>query len=86
MKNMVVDRYKFTPHEASEFIEAYGEGQKALEGAILNAGERTRIYSMIAQWEATWLPDGGILVKRYRHKKEVSIRHFGVEQCTRLRR
>lgn len=69
---IIVDRYTISAYEASELVEAYNGKQGALDGAIDLARERARLYFMPARWEATWLPDGSILVKRYRNKIEKS--------------
>ena len=76
----ICDRYKIPPGEARILIEAYGEGEKALEGAITYMRERVRLYAIPCRWEAQWLKDSGILVKRYRNrvkKIKVEIKHFG---------
>jgi hypothetical protein len=78
---VVTDRYKFSPSEAREFVEAYGKDKKALEGAIANAEERSRLFFMYATWVATWTKDGGILVTRTRRptqKIKIEVKTFGV--------
>ena len=80
MKKQICDRYNIPPGEVRVLKEAYGEGMKALEGAITYMEERVRIYAMPCRWEAESLPDGGILVKRYRNKIEkvkVEVKSFG---------
>jgi hypothetical protein len=66
----VTDRYKISPGETRQLIEAYGKSDKTLRGAIYEAERRTRYFFFIATWEATWTEDGGILVKRTRAKTE----------------
>jgi hypothetical protein len=62
------DVNKFTPYEASELIEAFSGNEKAaLEMAIIQADERSRIYAIPCKWTAQFTPAGGIVVYRYRH-------------------
>jgi len=63
---MKKDIYKFTAYETSEMIDAYGDTEKALDGAIDQARERARLYVIPCQWNAFYNDDDGITVERYR--------------------
>jgi hypothetical protein len=67
---IITDRYKISPYEAGELDEAWGHGEKALQGAIMVAQERSRLWVVPCKWAAVYKDDGSILVTRKRNAPE----------------
>ncbi len=69
MTRHILDRYEYSSATVSEYTEAYGSQEAALNALIDDAREnRARLYCLPAYWYAVMNQDGSATVTRMRNK------------------